>query len=246
MPRKSRQLLPSFPCLVLQRGHNNSNCFFDEKDFQFYLDSLCKAKNKYQVRVHAYVLMQDHIHLLLTPTDSTGISRLMQSLGRCYVQYFNERYRRSGTLWEGRYRAACVQPDKKYLLASYRYVEMNPVRPNLVSHPGKYHWSSYHHNACGIMDRLITEHPVYSDMTYTPESTRSEYERFCSSSMDRIIIQQIRRSLNSSRPYGDEDFAKYLELLCSASKSMGRYIQTNSYFELTDINYNFPQMTLTQ
>ena len=141
MARKPRFVLPGYPRHVVQRGNNRQACFFDESDYRKYLDSLAEAAHKYHCQVHAYVLMTNHVHLLVTPTTDEGISQMMQSVGRRYVRYFNGVYRRTGTLWEGRYKASLVQTDS-YLLTCYRYIELNPVRAEMVPDPGDYPWSS--------------------------------------------------------------------------------------------------------
>ena len=148
MPRKPRMYLPGVPCHIVQRGNNRDVCFYSEQDYQFYLECLKSACKRYRVAVHAYVLMTNHVHLLMQPEDEAGISRVMQSLGRRYVQYINHTYRRSGTLWEGRYKSSLINAEE-YLLACYRYIELNPVRANMVSHPADYRWTSYRFNGQG-------------------------------------------------------------------------------------------------
>jgi len=127
MPRKPRMYIGGLPCHVIQRGNNRDACFYSDQDYQFYLYQLGEVCRRYSVQLHAYVLMTNHSHLLMTPKDEWGISRVMQSLGRCYVQYINKTYRRTGTLWEGRHKSSLVDADR-YLLACYRYIELNPVR----------------------------------------------------------------------------------------------------------------------
>ena len=141
MPRKPRMYLPSVPCHVIQRGNNREASFFAHQDYLFYLNCLGEACNRYNVAVHAYVLMTNHVHLLMTPDDREGISRVMQSIGRRYVQYINKEYQRCGTLWESRHKASLVDAEQ-YLLTCYRYIELNPVVANMVKHPGVYAWSS--------------------------------------------------------------------------------------------------------
>ncbi len=142
MPRKPRVFLPSVPCHVISRGNNRSVCFFTDQDYCFYLECLYEACSKYGVILHAYVLMTNHVHLLLNPSDEIGIPKVMQSIGRRYVQYVNMRYRRTGTLFEGRYKSSVVDAEQ-YLFSCYRYIELNPVRAYMVEHPLDYRWSSY-------------------------------------------------------------------------------------------------------
>jgi putative transposase len=127
MPRKTRMYLPDVPCHVIQRGNNREACFYADQDYQFYLECLSDACHRYRVQVYAYVLMTNHVHLLMTPSRQDSISLVMQSQGRRYVQYVNQRYRRTGTLWEGRHKASLIDGEE-YLLTCMRYIEMNPVR----------------------------------------------------------------------------------------------------------------------
>jgi len=131
MPRKPRVYLSGVPCHVIQRGNDRQPCFYSEEDYVFYLECLYDACKRYKVNLHAYVLMTNHVHLLVTPRVADGISRVMQSIGRRYVQYVNVTYKRSGTLWEGRHKSSLVDADN-YLLSCYRYIEMNPVRAGMV------------------------------------------------------------------------------------------------------------------
>lgn len=137
MPRKPRFQLPGYPQHIVQRGNNSQACFLAEQDYHYSLDALGDACAKYACQLHAYVLMTNHVHLLLTPGKEWGISQLMQSVGRKYVRYINKEYRRTGTLWEGRYKASLIQSDR-YLLTCYRYIELNPVQASMVNHPAQY------------------------------------------------------------------------------------------------------------
>ena len=149
MPRQLRYNLPGIPQHVIQRGNNRQATFFSDEDYMRYLADLKSACDQHQCEVHAYVLMTNHVHLLMTPHNGDGIAKTMQSLGRRYVVYINQTYRRTGTLWEGRYKAALIDSEN-YLLTCYRYIELNPVRAEgMVDHPGKYRWSSYRANALG-------------------------------------------------------------------------------------------------
>ena len=142
MPRRARISMPGIPWHIIQRGNNRSACFYAEEDYRLYLDHLKEQADKYGCAVHAYVLMTNHVHLLLTPEKENSAALLMKNLGQRYVQYINRTYRRSGTLWEGRFRS-CLTQTEDYVLACYRYIELNPVRANMVNHPRAYPWSSY-------------------------------------------------------------------------------------------------------
>jgi putative transposase len=151
MPRKPRFNLIEIPQHVVQRGNNRQPTFFAEEDYRFYLDCLGEAASKYRCALHAYVLMTNYVHLLVTPGTPEGVSRMMQSVGRRYVQYVNYSYKRSGTLWEGRYKASLVQTEQ-YLLTCSRYIELNPVRAGMVQHPKDHKWTSYRAHAHGAED----------------------------------------------------------------------------------------------
>lgn len=148
------------PVHIVQRDNNRQICFAAQEDYAAYLGWLKEYSKKFSVDIHAWVLMTNHVHLLCTPQKAGAVSLIMQSVGRRYVQYFNYQYQRSGTLWEGRYRSCLVQTEP-YLLEVYRYIELNPVRANMVEDPGMYIWSSYQINALGKVSDLSKPHPEY-------------------------------------------------------------------------------------
>ena len=160
MARLPRCVVPGVPQHVIQRGNNRGCIFHNVKDYLFYLEKLLYASQENECKIHSYVLMTNHTHLLVTPAHENIISRMQQAIGRYYVQYFNHHYCRTGTLWEGRYKATLVD-EKNYLFACMRYIEMNPVRARMVKNPTEYRWSSYHFNALGKTDLLITPHEEY-------------------------------------------------------------------------------------
>lgn len=160
MARLPRFVFPGHPQHVIIRGNNREPIFVANEDYRFYLDKLQEACIKHLCDVHAYVLMTNHVHLLITPNNEDSISKVMQMLGRYYVQYFNCSYKRTGTLWEGRYKASLVDSEA-FALTCYRYIELNPVRANMVTHPAEYPWSSYRQNALGLEDKLVTSHYLY-------------------------------------------------------------------------------------
>lgn len=210
MPRKPRLYLPGHPCHIVQRGNNRTVCFFAEQDYQFYLDCLADACQRYRVALHAYVLMTNHVHLLMTPTTQEGISNVMQSLGRRYVQYINYEYRRSGTLWEGRHKASLVNADE-YLLKCYRYIELNPVRGNMVQHPADYQWTSYQYNAHGAADRIITPHPLYVNLDCDQHNRQHAYRELFRVAMDSESVHAIRTATQFSTPLGNNRFKADIE-----------------------------------
>ena len=155
MPRRPRIKLAGMPQHIVQRGINREPCFFADEDYFSYLHWLQKAAADWHCAIHAYVLMTNHVHLLVTPETETGIAKLMQAVGRRYVQYINRSYHRTGSLWEGRYKSSLIQAET-YLLTCMRYIELNPVRANMAPDPAQYRWSSYRHNGLGQTDSRIT------------------------------------------------------------------------------------------
>ena len=211
MARKSRFVIPGVPQHVIQRGNNREPCFFSETDYRSYLDVLHESASRNQCHVHAYVLMTNHVHLLVTPFADHSISHMMQDLGRKYVRYINHSYRRSGTLWEGRFKASLVDSDA-YLLTCMRYIEMNPVRANMVNHPGEYHWSSYHANAQNNTDAVITSHPLYEKLGSTKAAQQHAYRELFRYRLDHTTLHDIRDALNQELVLGRDDFKENIEL----------------------------------
>jgi putative transposase len=167
MARLPRYAVPGQPQHVIQRGNNRAVLFATAPDYQFFRDCLKTACEHHGCQIHAYVFMTNHVHLLMTPQTEDGIGKVMQSVGRRYVQYFNFTYGRTGTLWEGRYKATLIDTER-YLLTCYRYIELNPVRAGLVAGPGEYPWSSYGANALGRYDPLVTLHGQYLGLGTDP------------------------------------------------------------------------------
>jgi putative transposase len=160
MPRRPRIDLPHITQHVVQRGNDRQPCFFTSGDYERYRSDLREITLHEGCEIHAYVLMTNHVHLLMTPNGVGQVARIMQSLGRRYVRYVNDRHHRTGTLWEGRYKA-CLVGTARYLLRCYRYIELNPVRAAMVEQPGDYRWSSYGSNASGVFDPLVRSHSAY-------------------------------------------------------------------------------------
>jgi putative transposase len=210
MPRRPRVLLNGVPLHIVQRGHNRAPCFFAEEDYQNYLHWLGEALVKESAQLHAYALMTNHVHLLITPTDATSISRIVMSLGRRYVQYINRAYRRTGTLWDSRYKSSLVDADT-YLLSCMRYIEMNPVRAAMVDDPAHYRWTSYRTNALGQTDEMITPHPLYLGIARTDTERHSSYRALFRAGLDDDAISDIRLALNQSQPLGSSRFAAMIE-----------------------------------
>jgi putative transposase len=202
--------LPGIPAHVIQRGNNREPCFFAECDYRFYLHRLGRALNRYCVQLHAYVLMTNHVHLLLTPADSTGISRVMSLLGQRYAQYINAKYRRSGSIWEGRYKASLINADE-HLLSCYRYIELNPVRAGMVETPDRYPWSSYRYHAWGEANQLIQDHPLFIDLGRSAIKRQSAYQKLFQVELPNMTIHSIRQAAHANYPLGNERFKDNIE-----------------------------------
>ncbi|WP_328984662.1 transposase [Thiorhodovibrio winogradskyi] len=210
MPRRPRLHLPDYPHHLIQRGHKRAACFFAEEDYRAYLDALGAALAKTGVRLHAYVLMANHVHLLVTPQAAEDLSRLMMAIGRRYVQYINTTYRRVGTLWDSRYKSSLLDGGH-YLLRCQRYIELNPVRTDRVSDPGDYPWSSYRANALGTDDPLLIPHDCYLALGESPESRQAAYLELFNTELSHRTIAEFRLAIQQSQPIGNEDFLQEIE-----------------------------------
>lgn len=211
MPRRARLSLPGIPWHIIQRGNNRSVCFHAEEDYQYYLHYLKEFAGKFGCAVHAYVLMTNHVHLLLTPARADGAGLLMKHLGQRYVQYVNRTYRRSGTLWEGRFRS-CLTQSEAYVLACYRYIELNPVRAAMVMKPQDYRWSSYHANGLGKASTLITPRDEYRRLGKTEVERREAYRALFRAHVDEALVEEIRSATNGNYALGNKRFQKEVEM----------------------------------
>ena len=212
MARLPRLCLPGIAQHIIQRGTNRQACFRSSEDMAAYAAWLDEYARKYGVAVHAWVFMTNHVHLLVTPTSSDGVSRLMQSLGRRYVRYFNHTYGRSGTLWEGRFRSCLVEAED-YLLTCHRYIELNPVRAGMVSTPGDYHWSSFHANGAGVDSHLISHHPLYLALGHSPAERQARYRRLFETHLDDDDLIRIRGVTHRGLVLGSDRFVREVEQL---------------------------------
>lgn len=202
---RGRVVAPGYPQHVIHRGNNRQDIFFADGDFERYLAWLGDAARRHDCAIHAYVLMTNHIHLLVTPNDEDGMPRMMQSVGRRYSGYVNARYGRTGTLWEGRYRS-CVVDSDRYLFTCARYIELNPVRAGLVRHPAGYRWSSYHHNAQGRPDPMVTPHALYRDLGAGRDRRAQAYRALFETALDAATLGDLRAALHKGWPLGDDGF----------------------------------------
>ncbi len=224
MARRPRFVLPGVPQHVIQRGNNREPCFFSTEDYQAYLSILSEVSTTYGCQVHAYVLMTNHTHLLVTPLESDSLSKMMQSLGRRYVHYINHTYARSGTLWEGRYKACLIQTER-YLLTCYRYIELNPVRAGMVVSPGDYLWSSYRANAFGEVNNNIICHDEYLRLGATKGVRYKAYRELFRHFISDQTLHTIRDAINQELVVGSDRFKDKIEATLKRSarrKQAGR------------------------
>lgn len=210
MPRKPRFFLPDVPAHIVQRGHSREPVFFENSDYSAYLEWLSEAAIRYDCDIHAYVLMTNHVHILATPKDKQGISRLMQYMGRRYVPYINYSYGTSGSIWEGRYKSSLIH-DEQYLLTCMRYIELNPVKANMVNIPEKYRWSSYGFNGSGKDNKLITPHPLYLRLGKTQSERLEVYRSLFKAHIDEDDINNIRAACQTGTPLGNDYFKEKIE-----------------------------------
>ena len=210
MPRKPRFFLPGIAVHAIQRGNNRQAVFFDDEDYRVYLHWLKTASERYDCRIHAYVLMTNHVHLLITPGASDSLSRLFQYVGRHYVSYINQTYQRTGTLWEGRYKASLIEQERYFLTCS-RYIELNPVRARMVSLPEHYPWSSYRANGLGEDDPLLTPHLLYQQLASTEELRQKAYRALFKHHLEADVLETIRVCSQSGTPLGNDRFRAEVE-----------------------------------
>lgn len=227
MARLPRYVLPGQPQHIILRGNNRQVIFAADADYRFFRDALVEAARKHGLAVHAYVWMTNHVHLLATPDYGHSIGKVVQSVGRRYVQYFNLTYRRSGTLWEGRYRATVVDSER-YLLTLMRYIELNPVRAGMVADPGDYPWSSYGYNGLGESGPnadWISPHAEYLRLGRTSTARQGTYRQLFQASIAAGDLAEIRACTHKGWALGGERFREQVEALGqrrAASKGVGR------------------------
>lgn len=221
MPRRARLAVPSIPWHIIQRGNNRCACFYADDDYLLYLHYLRELAEKFDCALHAYVLMTNHVHLLLTPQRTDGAALLMKQLGQRYVQAINRTYRRSGTLWEGRFRS-CLARSEDYVLACSRYIELNPVRADMVKHPRQYRWSSYRANAEGRANALLTPHDLYNRLGKSAASRQEAYRGLFKAHMDEDMLDQIRNATNGNYVLGSTRFQEEIGRMLGRRVIKGR------------------------
>jgi putative transposase len=210
MARRPRLELPGHALHIIQRGNNRTACFYAADDYRLYLDCLADAAATHGCLVHAYVLMTNHVHLLATPQKPCAASGMMQHLGRRYVRIVNDRRGRTGTMWEGRFKATLVDSDQ-YLLTCHRYIELNPVRAGVTAKPHEYPWSSHRHYAQGRTDPLLTEHEPYARLGRTPIARQEAFRALFRDQLDDAALAEIRSTVNRGWPIGSERFKNEIE-----------------------------------
>lgn len=210
MARLPRLELPGVAQHIVQRGNKRLPCFLDDSDRRGYLELLRESLFSSGCELHAYVLMENHVHLLVTPPEAGGVSRLMQMLGRRYVGAFNARHRRTGALWDGRYKS-CLVDAQDYLLACYRYIELNPVRARMVEGPHLHPWSSYHFNALCRADAMLAPHPCYQSLGPDQQSRAAVYQAIVREALPDETVQEIRLYLQQQRALGRDGFRSMVE-----------------------------------
>ncbi len=212
MARLPRYFVKDQALHVIQRGNNRAPIFATEEDCRFYLDCLAEAAGRYKLSIHAYVLMTNHVHLLASPGKEASLPKTLQSVGRRYVQYFNHAYRRTGTLWEGRYRATLIDTER-YLLTCMRYIELNPVRARMVSHPRDYPWSSYRAHAHGKPDVWLQDHELYRRLGRSVNARQAAYRALFKTPIAKSELEAIRAATNRAWVLGDDRFKRKVERL---------------------------------
>lgn len=210
MARLPRLSVAGYPHHVVQRGNNRQSIFSSNADFEMLLDLLGQFARKFDVAIHAYVLMTNHFHLLLTPQSETGLPQLMQALGRSYVRYFNDTHQRTGTLWEGRYKSTCIQAER-YFLACMTYIDLNPVRAGMVEQALSYPWSSHGHYAGQRKDKLITPHALIWELGNTPFAREAAYAEMVGSGIAQQQQDELTHSVLSGWALGETDFVAELQ-----------------------------------
>lgn len=210
MARLPRLAVPGYPHHLIQRGNNRQAIFAATADYETLLSMLDENARKFEVELHAYVLMTNHFHLLATPATQEGLPLLMQAVGRRYVRYFNQRQGRTGTLWEGRYRSTLIQADR-YLLACMVYIDLNPVRAGLVAAAEGYPWSSHGHYAGLRTDRLITPHPLYWSLGNTPFAREAAYSEMVAAGVTADQERALTESALRGWALGESDYVEELQ-----------------------------------
>ncbi len=205
MPRPARIEVPGVALHIVQRGNNRSACFFGDLDRRFYLKCLKEASVARGCQIHAYVLMSNHVHLLITPEQPGAASATLQDIGRRYVRTINLIHERTGTLWEGRFKSSLID-SARYLFACHRYIELNPVRAGIVSRPGDYSWSSHAHYAYGVSSELLTPHRLFTELGKSALSRMTAFRAMFGDAVPGEDLARLRTAVNKGWALGSEEF----------------------------------------
>lgn len=221
MPRRARLKIPGVTVHLIQRAVADQACFFKEADYRFYLESLTELAARFNCAVHAYALLENEVHILATPKDAEGASSLMKHLSQRYVQYVNQTYARTGSLWEGRFRSSLLQ-GADYILACYRYIEQAPVRAGVCSQARQYAWSSYRCNAEGKSNALITPHKLYQKLASDAAERNLAYRALCKTPLPTPMQEILRRASNGAHVLGNAKFVAQVEAEVGYKVTRGR------------------------
>lgn len=221
MPRRARLAVAGIPWHIIQRGNNRTACFYCTDDYHRYLRDLAEQATKFGCHIHAYCLMTNHVHLLITPERQDSVGLMMKHLGQRYVQYINRTYRRTGTLWEGRFRS-CLAQSEHYVMACYRYIELNPVRAGMVEHPADYPWSSYRSNGQGLASALLNQHALYRVLGRSGGERCRRYRELFRVHLEPELIDEIRQATNGNYVLGDSRFSAGIEAILQRRVTPGK------------------------
>jgi len=210
MARISRLVIPNQPHHIIQRGNDRQAIFRDVEDYCAFIGWMREASKQFKVAIHAYVLMGNHMHMLASPSDTHGLGRMMQWVGRFYVPYFNRKYDRTGTLWQGRFKTSVIESEQYFMLCS-RYIELNPVRAGFAGQPSGYRWSSYAHHVGDQSDALIVDHPLYWALGNTPFEREAAYRQWMAQAIVQEDEDKLRQAVQKGWTLGSEQFQIGLE-----------------------------------
>lgn len=213
MPRHARTILSGVPLHVRQRAVDRQACFHSPRDFRKFQTLLDEAAERYACAIHAFVLMTNHVHLLLTPEEARQASRFMKHLAQKYAQYFNRKYRRCGPLWESRFRSSLVDSEG-YLLECYRYIELNPVRAGMVASASQYPWSSFRVNGLGARSSFIRPHEVFERLAADAKLRRQRYAGLVAEGLTDSQLAAMRAAIAANAAFGSEEFIRNSTSAC--------------------------------
>lgn len=221
MPRKPRFFIDRAPVHIVHRGHCREPVFFEDQDYSTYIHWLKAGCSRYGIVIHSYCLMTNHVHILLTSEKAENVSCFMQYVGRHYVPYINYKYGRSGTLWEGRFKASLVD-STNYLLSVMRYIELNPVRAGMVLSPSEYRWSSFKHNTGQLIISAITEHEFFVGLDSSLVKSKEWYLDSFKNVLSEEAIKSITAAWLTGTPIGSEKFKEKVEQILGKSVGLAR------------------------